>query len=241
MKNLIPATGSGFQSELTGDRSPDALTGAAGLTFAALVIAQNVIRAATGPTNGASPATVLNFLHQQAWFVHFEFVTYLLGYPAILLFGAGLARAAVAANPRAQVWAQLGRNSLLVVVVLFGLVNAIQVTMLASRDALTGQPDLTAVLWNLHNAVFTLNFTAVGVALFGLGRAAVVAGLIPRWTGPFTAVGGLLLALAAAPAVAEIHGSALMGIGLVGFVIWLAFVAGTGLRLLRSSAHRDPA
>jgi len=46
-------------------------------------------------------------------------------------------------------------------------------------------------------------------------------------------VGCLLLCLAAVPAVAEIHGSPLLGMGLLGFLSWMLLLAVSGVALLR--------
>jgi hypothetical protein len=46
-------------------------------------------------------------------------------------------------------------------------------------------------------------------------------------------VGSLLLCLAAVPAVAEIHGSPLLGMGLLGFLSWMLLLAVSGVALLR--------
>ena len=104
---------------------------------------------------------------------------------------------------------------------------------MADRDQLAADPGLQHLVWTLHNAVFTLNLVAVGGALLGLGRAAHLAGLTPRWMGRVAPVGCLLLCLSAVPAVAEIHGSPLLGVGLLGFLSWMLLLAVAGVGLLR--------
>lgn len=216
---------------LTGRRS--ALAGAGGLVFVVLVVVQNVLRAVLGPAAGASPAEVAELTHAHAWSVHLLVVTYLLAFPALLAFAVGLSAWCTRATERATVWAGMGQASTIVVAVLFGLVNILQVTMVAARDRLDAAADLAPLLWTLHNAVFTINLVAVGVALLGLGRAAAIAGLVPRWLGPASAIGAALLIASALPAVAVTRGSAWLGVGLVGFVVWLIFLAVAGWALLR--------
>jgi hypothetical protein len=99
-------------------------------------------------------------------------------------------------------------------------------------------PALVRTLWALHSAVFTLNLVAIGAALLGLGRAATLAGLTPRWMGPASAIGALLLAAAAAPAVAEVNGSRLLALGLLGFACWLVLL-GTSSAALLTGARRS--
>jgi dipeptidyl aminopeptidase/acylaminoacyl peptidase len=54
--------------------------------------------------------------------------------------------------------------------------------------------------------------------------------------GPTTAVGGGLLVAASLPAVAVIHGSPWMAVGLIGFLVWMLFLALSGVALLQRSA-----
>ena len=73
-----------------------------------------------------------------------------------------------------------------------------------------------------------------------VGLAAVRAGLIARWMGPVTAVGGGALIVAAMPAVPVVQGSAWLAVGAVGFVIWMLFLAVTGAALLRREHPAAP-
>ncbi|HVU78283.1 MAG TPA: hypothetical protein VHC67_11910 [Gaiellaceae bacterium] len=212
------------------------LAGLGGLVFLVLVVVQNVLKAATNPSDTATPAQVLHFAQHDAWTVHLLVVTYVIGFPALFLFASGLAQRATELAPGSEIWARLGRSSVVVIAVLFGLVNILQVALVADRSRLAGDPAVVSALWTLHNAVFTMNLLAVGGALLGLGRAAALAGLVPRRLGQAAVAGACLLAVAAAPAVAEVHGSKLLALGLVGFLCWLAFVATAAVRLLGARA-----
>lgn len=209
------------------------LASAAALTFVILLIIQNLLKAATSPANDADPAHLMQFLDHRAWTVHLLAVTYVLGYPALLLFATGLARQATALAPEGELWARLGQSSVIVIAVLFGILNVLQVTMVATRGVLAHQPDTLLVLWALHNAVFTINLIALAGALLGLSRAAVLAHLIPRWLARTSLAGAALLALASAPAVAQVQGSKLLTAGLAGFLVWLVFLLTAAIRLLR--------
>jgi hypothetical protein len=212
------------------------LAGIGGAVFFVLLVVQNLLKAATNPANSATAAQILRFAHHDAWSVHLLVVTYVIGFPALFLFVAGLTRRCSDLCPASEVWGGLGRSSVAVIAVLFGLINVLQVVLVAERAELAGNPALVSALWAMHNAVFTLNLLAVGGALLGLGRAATLAGLVPRWMWPVSIVGALLLAVAAAPAVAEVHGSNLLAIGLIGFLCWLLLLATSSIRLLRDSA-----
>jgi hypothetical protein len=108
----------------------------------------------------------------------------------------------------------------------------------AARGTLANDASLTVLIWTLHNAIFTINLLAIGAALLGLSRAASLGGLIPRWLGVLAIIGAALLALASAPAVAQVEGSPFLALGLLGFLCWLLFVAVASARLLQLGAER---
>jgi len=143
-----------------------------------------------------------------------------LGDPVDSRLGAG----AVASHAGRECFAQFGFDAG------SGLQRADDVA--AAFGQLPGDLDLERE--DLHNAVFTLNLLAVGGALLGLGRAAGLAGLVPRWMTPLSVGGAALLAVAATPAVAEVHGSNLVALGLIGFVCWLVLLATAGVQLVRT-------
>ena len=89
-------------------------------------------------------------------------------------------------------------------------------------------------LWALHNSIFTVLFLFIGVALLGLSRAGVGAGVTPRVFERLGPIGFGLLALAsmAGPYIAAGEAMPIFGLGGIGFLIWLAFLASTGVRLL---------
>jgi hypothetical protein len=215
------------------------LAGLGGLIFLALLVVQNVLKLATNPADSASAGQILHFAHVQAWTVHLLVVTNVIGFPALLAFAAGLSRRCAELAPASEVWGSVGRMSAVVVAVLFGLVNILQVLLVAQRADLANDPALVRAVWTLHNTVFTMNLLAVGGALLGLGRAATLARLVPTWMGPVSVIGSILLAAAATPVVAEVHGSRLLALGLVGFVCWLALLATASIRLVRDRSPRS--
>jgi hypothetical protein len=217
-----------------GAGAPARVAGAGGLVFLVLVAFQNVLRAVAGPATDATPQQVLAFFAHHAWTVHALAVTYVVGFVPLLAFAAGIADRS-RNHPQATLWARVGTTSVGVVAVLFGLVNVVQVVLVAANSHLRDDPALVQALWSTHNAVFTFNLVAVAGALAGLGVAAATAGLVPAWMRPAAAVGAVLLAAAALPTVAEVHGSPILGIGLLGFLVWLGFLGIAGIRMLRST------
>lgn len=211
----------------------ETIAGIGGFIFLITIIIQNVVSMATLPANDASAAQILQFANDRAWVVDLFVVTFVCGYAALFLFAAGLVGRAERASRSARLWGRLGRSSVGVIATLFGLVTVTEVVLVAARDMLAHDATLIIFLWSLHNAIFTINLLAIGAALLGLSRAAALGGLIPQKLSIITIAGALLLAIAAAPAVAEVHGSPLLALGLLGFLSWALFIAVASVRLLR--------
>ncbi len=77
---------------------------------------------------------------------------------------------------------------------------------------------------------------SLGVALLGLARAGVAAGITPPAFERLAPVGFVLLAVASAagPFIAAGDAMGIVGLGAAGFLTWLGFLVTTGLRLVRS-------
>jgi|GEM_PF-2903655 len=220
-----------------GDIGPR-LAGAGALTFVGSVIMQNIIRGGSAPSNGASSAAVLAYYGD-----HRGITMALVG--LFLLSGSGLAAFLGGAMRRLTggerpAWAFTGCVGAVGIIVLFSvLVGAEEaLSVLAHRN----QPNLGAVeaLWVLHNCVFTLLFPMIAVALVGLSRAGVAAGITPRAFQRIAPLGASLLAVGAlaGPFIAAGDAMALFAVGAIGFLMWLAFLITTGLRLTRATVAR---
>jgi hypothetical protein len=111
-------------------------------------------------------------------------------------------------------------------------------------DAVAHQdrPDVGAIqaVWAIHNSVFTVLDFSIAVALFGLARAGVAAGITPHAYRRLAPVGAglLLIGTLAGPSIAEGNAMPLFGLTGVGFLIWLSFLVATGVRLVRSGSTR---
>ncbi len=159
--------------------------------------------------------------------------TFVLGGACLAAFLGGAMRR-LAAGPR-PAWAFTGFAGAIGIIALFSTVVGTEsaLSVVAARPA----PSLGAVdaLWALHNGVFAVLLLSIGIALIGLARAGSAAGITPRafdWLAP---MGFVLLALGAAtgPLHAAGDAMALFALGGIGFLIWLAFLATTGARLIR--------
>ena len=230
-----------------GDRAPtargqskagDLSSRAAGwgaLTFAIVVIAQNVIRGASAPGNDASAAKVLSHYSGDEATSILLAATYVLSGIGLAVFIGGITRRLLATSRSG--WAITGLLGAIGIFTVFALVVAAEqaLTVAAHMD----RPDLGAMqaLWALHNSIFSVLDLSIALALLGLSRAAVAAGLTPKafnWLAPVGA-SLLLIGTIGGPLVAEGRVTALFGAAGVGFVIWLAFLVVTGVRLVRAA------
>jgi hypothetical protein len=94
--------------------------------------------------------------------------------------------------------------------------------------------DVAWGVWELHNALFTLNTMSLAVIMFSLTVAGVRTGLIRRWHATLGLVGAGAMTTAALTSPWAAHGGALGMIGFAGFAIWLVWIVAYGVRLLRT-------
>lgn len=216
----------------------DLTTRAAGwgaLTFAIVVIGQNVIRGASAPGNGASTAQVLSHYSSDGAIPFVLAATYVVSGIGLTVFLGGVTRDLLATSRPG--WAIAGLVGAVGIVTVFTLVVAAELAL--SVAAHMDRPQLGAIqaLWALHNSIFSVLDLFIALALIGLSRAAVAAAMTPKaftWAAP---VGAVLLAIGvvATPAVAGGDAMAFFAIAGLGFLVWLAFLIATGVRLIRTT------
>lgn len=211
------------------------LAGAGALTFAGIVVLQNLIRGASAPPNDATTAEVVAKYgdHRSITFVLVAmFVVSGLG---LVTFLGGAARRFLSGGRPG--WASTGLVGAVGILGLFSVTLACEqaLSVLASAS----HPDASAVaaVWALHNCVFTVLLLMIAVALLGLSRAGVAAGITPRVFEKLGPIGAatLVLGCLAGPSIAKGGAMPIFGLSLLGFVTWLAFLAATGIRLVRTS------
>jgi len=122
------------------------------------------------------------------------------------------------------------------IVALFSTVVAVEIALSTVAEQASPTAGAVQTLWVSHNSVFSILDLSIAAALLGLGLASVSAGVAPRvfrWLAP---TGAVLLGIGAWASPVIVDGSAMpvMGLSLIGFLIWLAFVAATGARLIRA-------
>lgn len=218
----------------TGDLSTRA-AGWGALTFAVVVIAQNLILGASAPPNGASAARILAHYSGDETITVVLVATYVASGIGMAVFLGGVTRRLVASSRPG--WAITGLVGATGIMTTFTLVVAAEQALTVAAHA--DRPDLGAIqaLWALHNSIFTVLDLFIALALLGLSRAAVAARITPQaftWLAP---AGAALLAVGtlSGPAIAGGHAMTMFGIAGSGFLVWLAFLIVTGLRLVRTA------
>jgi hypothetical protein len=218
--------------------APDTRTtrwaGLAGLGFAVSVAASNIWGGAVGldPDADAGAAEIVEKFaeHQDAYGVLFGWTA--LNLVLLVVFLGGAWTRLRGADPT---WARAGCIGVALVAVLFPLTMVPQVALSIGGEQLGRGPNLVNVLWDMHLATFALTSLALGVGLLGLSLAAVAAGLVPAWFRVVGPIGGALLIVGAVPVKAVAEGSSVAMVGLVGFVVWLVFLAVLGTRMWREA------
>ncbi len=207
----------------------DRLAGTGGLVFAAVLVADNAIRAGA-PGFDATPGQVNAYFldHRAAAIVPLGL------FPAgltLFLFAAGVW--ARARQEESRWWGSVGVLGAATVAALFAIVNITEIVLTAKAAQLVSSPAVVQALWTLRAAAFGLDLAAIAVALIGLSRAAAAMRLIPSWLALIAWPGAVCLLTASAFTVALADGGPWLAVGLVGFIVWIVFVITASVSLLR--------
>ncbi|MBV9950305.1 MAG: hypothetical protein JO291_00025 [Acidimicrobiia bacterium] len=213
----------------------DRAAGLGAIGFAGLVIVQNVIRG-SAPQPGADIDDVVAHYADHRGLTVVLTVTFVLSLGCLAAFLGGVVRRLVTSGRPG--WAVLGGAGGMAIIALFASVVAAEqaISVLAAGSA--PDPQAIEALWSLHNSLFTVNMLFIGIALVGLSRAGIAAGITPRAFARLAPAGAALLAIGtlSGPYTANGEAMVLFGVSVVGFVVWLAFLVATGVRLVRSDA-----
>ena len=217
----------------TGDISRR-LAGFGALTFVVTVLGQNLVRGATAPANGASPQEVLDHYAAHSAVTSVLVGMFVISGLGLVVFLGGAMRDLMSSARRG--WALTGFVGGVAILSLFSFLVAAEtaLTVIAGHD----HPSLGAVeaIWALHNSVFVVLLFAIAVALLGLSRAGIAAGVTPRAYRRIAPVGSamLLVGVVSGPSIAAGDLMALFAVSGVGFLVWLSFLVATGLRLVKA-------
>lgn len=217
--------------------------GLAGLSFIALVVSVNIMLGASGmPRAGASRTEVATYFADHGDLVAIACSLATLVWLSLGVFGAGLvARLREAGPDQVEAWPLLGLGGVIMQNTLFAGVVGTQVVLGAAE--LSG--DAQWLVWQLHNALFTLNGTSLAIILVAFSVGGVKAGLIRRWHARVGFIAAAVLQLSSLTTPFHEDNEAVASFGLIGFVLWLVWVTTYSLVLLRGeptpAPEREPA
>lgn len=208
--------------------------GIAGIAFVGLVIGANAPIAASGkPTGEASVAEVA------AWFTENDGIALLVStiaplvWIALPIFAVGVLYATRDAGGRFNPWAILGVVGAVMQNAVFTMVVATDTVLAVRADTLLASPEFTLALWDLQHAVFLLNGASLTLALGGFALATLTSETATRWFGVLGLVGAGLLGLSATRAASAVGGPEVV-VGFPGFIVWMVWILGFGIKLARS-------
>ncbi|GIH29630.1 hypothetical protein Aph01nite_79400 [Acrocarpospora phusangensis] len=208
------------------------ICGLAAIGFAVLLLSNGAILAPAGmPVVGAEPAEVRAFFSAKGGIVELASVSLPMIWVLLTLFGAGaVVTLRRSERDRGEAWSLVGFAGLVLQNATFAVIAAIRLALAATT---THDPG-TAVLWAMHDALFTLNGTSLVLALVGLSIAGRRCGLIRPWHARLGLLAAALLATSATltPLVID-HTGPLGLIALTGWLMWVAWIATYGLVLIR--------
>ena len=210
--------------------------GFAGLAFISTVLPVNIILGSSGlPQAGASRSEVLAYFADHSVTVAVATALATVAWMALPMFAAGVV-AAVRGHERVSgdSWSLVGLAGTVMQNAIFAGVVAIQATVGIAAVS----DDVAWGLWQVHNALFTLNTASLAIVLVSISIGGHRAGLLAGWTHKVGLTSASLLAANAALTGVTLDGHPAGLIGLAGFLMWLVWIASVSVALLRPSGDR---
>ena len=200
------------------------------LGFATGVVVQNAFLLVGMPDASAPASEAATWLTENRTRAGAASALVGINLPLLLLFTASL-RSLASDTRSARLWIDLGSFAVVVLTAVFAVVAATQIAATLIADG--GATPAFASLWTLHNAAFSISFTALGVTLLGFSVGAHAAGITARWQRSVGLLSAALLLVAGVSNAAVAAGSPVIYVGLAGFALWIVWLVSTGVRLLR--------
>lgn len=221
------------------------VAGVGGVVFVAMVAATNLAQGVSGRPFGDpdDPGYLADYL---TYYSESDWILALLGF-ALPLVWAGLAVFAVGLTvtllrrewqATREAWSLLGLLGVIMQNAIFPTVvamDAAQYRFVADDGA------LSLGLHYAHEVLFGLNSLSLAIALVGFSVAMTRGGTALRWLPRVGIAAAILLAASTVNLGIDAAGVAFDAAGLLGFILWLAFIATTSIWLLRQPADADQA
>ena len=207
------------------------LAGFAAFGFAAIVLGLNaVLESTTPPAGDATAAEVAGYFTENSNLVRTGVLLAVLAWVCIAVFAAG-----ALARQSGQAWSMVGVIGVVMQTVLFAAVSAtrLALTFGAPADA------TTSLLWHLHNTLFMTNSVGLVLTLTGFSLGGLRSATLRPWHGAVGLTSAALLLAGTVLGVYTADGGGPAGltvIGLVGWLLWVFWLATFGVVLVRETS-----
>ncbi|MGH3458413.1 hypothetical protein [Aeromicrobium sp.] len=211
--------------------------GFAGLGFVSTVLLANIILGSTGlPRAGASRSEVLAYFADHGTAIGVATALATLAWMTLPMYAAGVV-AAVRDHERnfGDSWSLVALAGAVMQNAIFASVAGIQAVL----GLTTISDDVAWGLWQMHNALFTLNCVSLVIVLVGVSIGGRRAGLLRGWQHKLGLTSAAAFAGAAVLTPVTIDGHPIGLLGFAGFALWLVWIASVSVALLREPARRD--
>lgn len=217
------------------------LAGASGLVFVVLVAVANLAQGAAGRPFG-DPGEAGYLTDYLAYYVDGGWVLTLLGlvlpfiWIGLALFAVGLTATLIRGEwlHAGEAWSLLGFAGVVMQNAIFPVVVAMDA---GQFRFVSEQATMDLGLHHAHEALFGLNSVSLAIALVGFSLAMVRSRSGLRWLPRLGFVAAGLLGISTMNLGFSSALAFFDGVGLLGFVLWLVFIATASVWLLR---HRGP-
>jgi hypothetical protein len=218
------------------------VVGATAIALAASLVIQNAVLVWAGtPGYGDPIKEVLAFHAENRVAVAFAVGSEALNLPLLLGFVTGLHGLVGRRGGAGADWSRLAVAAGATLSAVFALYAVLWNGVVLSAGELAEPSPVFELAWKMHAAAFALALPALGTTFIGAALAAHASGLTPPWQRLLGVAGGGLLIAAGAANLAIADGSALLFVGLPGYVAWLVWLLATGVRLVRARTADRPA
>lgn len=216
------------------------IAGLGGLIFVGLVAATNLAQGAAGrpfgdPDAPGYLAEYLVYYTDGAWIVTLLGLALPFIWAGLGLLGVGLAAALVRREwqQTGEAWSVLGLVGIVMQNAIFPVVVALDV---AQYRIVAQEGALDLGVHQAHEVLFGLNSISLAVALVGFSTAMLRSGVGLRWLPRMGILAAVMLATSTMNLGLDVAWAAFDAVGLLGFVLWLGFIAAAGIWLLRRPA-----
>ncbi len=221
---------------------PERLVGATAIALTASIVIQNVVVVSAGaPGYGDPMADVLAFHADHRLVVAIAVGLEALNLPLLLGLLIGLQGLVGRRGRAGSDWSRLAVAAGATLAAVWAFYAVLWNGVVLAADGLTEPSPELQLAWQLHAGAFAWALPALGTTLIGAALAAHASGLTPPWQRVLGLVGGGLLLVAGVFNLAIAGGSAILFVGVPGYLAWIVWLGATGVRLVRAGAAGHPA